>query len=178
MNPNNRVMRAVGYALAAAAIGAMPALAQKDVASCKPLFDAMRKQHQTATHMYTTTAKGGAAPRTMEMISVGNANYLQIRGQWKSSPMSPKEMQEQEDENIRDAKALACKRLRDESVNGVSATAYSMHSDTGFSTEDGQFWVGKSNGLPVKAEYDITIDAGEKTHYVTRYEYAGVKAPI
>jgi hypothetical protein len=92
--------------------------------------------------------------------------------------MSPKDMQAQEEENIRNATAVACKRLRDESANGASATVYSMHSETGFSTEDGQVWVGKSTGLPVKSEYDIRIDTGEKTHYVTRFEYAGVKAPL
>jgi len=41
---------------------------------------------------------------------------------------------------------------------------------------DGQIWISKSKGLPLKDEIDISSD-GFKNHHSTRYEYANVQAP-
>jgi hypothetical protein len=155
-----------------------PALAQKDVASCKPVFDAMAKQLETPTHVYGSEARTGRPPRQIETINIGNVAYLNLGGKWKTSPETPKQTSERETQNIRDAKVVACKRLGDTSVSGVAATTYGLHYDTGFSSADGQIWIARGTGLPLKSENTIKVDEGETMRVSTRYEYTGVRRPL
>jgi len=154
--------------------------AQKDVASCKPVFDAAEKQQATSYHAYTTmpTALPGGKPRQLELIAAGGQNYVLMDGAWKRSPMDQAAMAKQEQENIRDAKALSCHRLREESVGGIPAVVYTEHSENEDTKTDGQVWIATATGLVLRTETDMSMLAGGGTrHMVTQYEYTNVQAP-
>jgi hypothetical protein len=171
------------FALIAALIAAVaphPAHAQKDVASCKPVLDALAKQMATSYHSYMTmpSALPGGKPRQGELIAVGGQHYVLVDGQWHKSPMDQAAMAKQEQENIQNAKALSCHRLRDESVGGVAAVVYAEHSENEDTKGDGQVWVATATGLILRVETDMsTTDGGGKDHMSTRYEYTNVHVP-
>jgi hypothetical protein len=154
--------------------------AQKDVVSCKPVLDAVLKQRATPYHAYMTKAATSAAdkPSQLEMIAAGGQNYILIKGRWSRSPMDQAAMVKQEQENIRDAKAYSCRRLRDESVGGVPAVVYTAHSENEDTKSDAQVWVANGTGLVLRNEMDMTMtDGGGTQHESTRYEYTNVQAP-
>lgn len=156
----------------------VPVRAQKDLASCQPVFDARAKQLRTPTHVYASQTTTGRPERQIETINIDNVAYVNLGGKWKTSPETPKETSDRETQNIRDAKVVLCKRLGDTSVNGVAATMYGLHYDTGFSEGDGQMWIARGSGLPLKSENTIKVDEGETMHLSTRYEYTGVRRPL
>jgi hypothetical protein len=164
---------------AAAAFAPHAVRAQKDVASCKPVLDALEKQYSVPHHLYgtTTTPTPGAKPKPMEMISVGGQNYLLIDGKWRRSQLTPAMAAKQEQENIRDATVYSCRRIRDESVGGVSAVVYSVHSESELANSDGQVWVATGTGLVMRMESDTDTGNPDNTHLALRYEYTNVQAP-
>ena len=84
----------------------------------------------------------------------------------------------QQEENERTVKALSCRYLRDEAVNGEPAAVYVEHSEPEGATSDATTWVSKSRGLPLRLESDI--DAGGKmgkSHRSIRFEYSNVQPP-
>jgi hypothetical protein len=152
---------------------AAPAHAQTSPA-CKPVTDAMLKVATTPHHAATTSSISGA----VEAIVVDDASYIKMKGAWRRSPVTPKQQLEQEQENIKAAKVYTCQLLRTESVNGVSANAYKVHSenpDVGVS--DGTVWVAPSLGLPVRTEEDID-SMGSKMHVSITWDYANIHAPV
>lgn len=171
------------FALIAASLAALAphaVRAQKDVASCKPVFDALAKQMATSYHSYLTmpSALPGGKPRQDELIAVGGQHYILIEGQWKKSPMDQAAMAKQEQENIQNAKALSCHRLRSESVDGVPAVVYAEHSENEDTKTDGQVWVAATTGLILRTETDMgTTDGGRPDHMSSRYDYTNVQAP-
>ena len=155
------------------ALGATcPAAAQ--TAACKPVTDAMLKVATTPRHVVSTDGSP-----TSESIVVDNTTYIQIRGAWRKSSMTPQDQLQQERENIKNAKVYTCTTLRSETVNGIAAGAYKVHSETpDVGTADAILWVGPSLGLPLKTEEDVTPLSGEKIHRVVTWDYAGIHAPI
>ena len=173
--------RLVLIAASIAALVPHAAHAQKDVASCKPVLDAVEKLHTTSYHAYTTEAATlpGGKPRQNELIAVGGQHYILIDGKWKRSPMDQAAMAKQEQENIQNTKALSCHRLREESAGGVSAVVYAEHSENEDTKSDGQVWVATTTGLILRIETDMSMTDGSGTnHWVTRYEYTNVQAPV
>ena len=146
---------------------------------CQLTYDAMSKVMSAATHIYTTMtgAPNSADKHTTETIYTGGTIYVKLGSKWTRSPMTPQQMMQKEEEN-RKASKSSCQYLRDEAVNGEAAAVYSTHSErTDMDIKsDGQIWISKSKGLPLKHEFDIT-SAGSKNHLSTRYEYANVQAP-
>ncbi|HEY0557479.1 MAG TPA: hypothetical protein VGG20_24700 [Thermoanaerobaculia bacterium] len=147
--------------------------------ACKPGLDAILKQIGTPTHIYATEvpAHGGKKPEVRETIYAGGAIYIQIKGQWKRSPISTQDMRKQEEENVRNAKSMSCRYLRDEAVNGESAAVYRAQDVTDVGSSDVTLWVSKRTGLPLRGENDLDTGGGDKMHLSIRYDYAGVKAP-
>lgn len=147
--------------------------------SCQPAFDAMAKAMTIPTHLYSTMTgvPNSADKHTTEVIYIGGANYVKLAGKWERSQMTTQQVMQQEEEN-RKASKSTCKYLRDEAVNGEAAAVYSTHSDRADMgvKSDGQIWISKSKGLPLKIEIDISSD-GSTNHHSTRYEYANVQAP-
>ena len=159
-------------ALAGAWLLPATALAQAN-GSCKPVFDAMLKETVTPHHAVTT--RNGAPAG--ELISTADAMYVQIKGGWNTSPLTPKRLQAQQQENIRNTKTALCTALPDDVVDGKAATVYAAHyeqQDLGAS--DARVWIAKATGLPLRT--DVTLQAGERTLVSTRFDYDHITAPI
>lgn len=153
----------------------MPAAAHAQAATgpCKPVFDAMLKETTTPHHAVTT--RNGAAEG--ETIATADATYVKVRGEWRTSPMTPQQLAAQQQENIRNVTAASCTALPDELIDGKAAVAYQAHyeqKDLGAS--DARIWIAKATGLPIRT--DVSLQAGEKTSVSTRFDYDNVKAPI
>ncbi len=166
-------------AMLCVAISPAVAHAQKDLAACKPVMDAMVKMHSVPSHSFDTSAAlSGKGTETNETITTRDAMYVRIDGRWTRSPITPQHMADQERENIRNAKTYTCKRLHDASVSGVSATVYAVHSESEYGVSDGRLWVARSTGLPVYLLIDLgTGDAGNKRRMAMHFDYAHVRAP-
>ena len=145
---------------------------------CKVVLDANHKTLDTANHMYTDRPGGDGKRTTGEMITVNGERYIQVRGAWRKSPMTVAAQKAQEEENIKDAKVLSCKRVGDDTVNGEAATVYTEHTENEDTKSDGKIWVSKSRGLILKEEIDLDSGDAGKQHVGIRYEYGNVKAPI
>ena len=147
---------------------------------CKPVHDAIDKLSTVSSHAYETQsspAQPGTGATSHEVIRSGGTIYVLMNGKWKKSPMSAADMRAQEEENWKTAKNVSCKHLRDESVKGEPAAVYSTHNENEDTKEDGQVWVSKSKGLPLREEQDVDLGYGEKHHMSIHYEYINVQAP-
>jgi len=171
-----RLLIAAGFTFALLLTGPARLAAQDP---CQATYDAMNKFMSTPTHIYSTMTgvPNGADKHTTEIIYVGGATYIHLSGKWSRSPMTPQQVRKKEEEN-RKASKTTCKYLRDESVNGEAAAVYSTQSERAdmHTKSDGQIWISKSKGLPLKNEIDIASD-GSTNHHSTRYEYANVQVP-
>lgn len=139
--------------------------------TCKTVMDANDKQYTTPVHLYIT--KSGVSS---EGIVASNAMYMKASGKWQRSPFAPKDMLEIRREALKEAKSLDCRHLRDEAVNGEAAAVYSMDTVTDNGHSNGQIWISKSRGLPLKSELDV-MRGSDKKHTSVRYDYTNVQAP-
>ncbi len=155
---------------------AAPLAAQGAGGTCGPVIAADQKEVTTPHHTFATITRGGKS-ETSESITAGDTNYVLLKGQWHRSPLTPQDLLAQKKENVQNAKSYECQLVRDEAVEGAAATVWHVHSvveDVG--TSDGQMWIGKASGLPVKVDVETDGPAG-KMHTVSRVEYANVTAP-
>lgn len=156
-------------------LGAAPLAAQSE---CKPIFEALDKVMGTPTHIYTTTKVSGK-PKTTETIYVDGDIYTNAEGKWTKSTVTTKQMSDVELENRRKT-VYVCSYLKEEPVNGQKAAVYSTHTSqlTGDKT-DGQIWISKDNGLPLRNEVDSVTGGkdSKNSHYSVRYDYKGVVPP-
>ena len=169
--------RLVSAVLIAGVVGAFgwSDSAAAQTAACKPVTDAMLKMVTTPHHTVSTDG----LQTTGETIGIDNALYVRIRGVWRKSPMTPQDQLQQERENITNAKVYTCTELRSETVNGIAATAYRVHSETpDVGTADGTVWIAPSLGLPVKTDEDFTPAGGSKVHHAITWDYTNVHAPV
>jgi hypothetical protein len=158
-----------------ALIGSTPLAAE----GCQPVIDAMSKIYTTPTHLYTTMQGG----HTNEVIYASGVAYDNVRGKWARSPVTLRQVMKMGEENRQNSK-YTCRYLRDESVNGETAALYSAHAERSIPEmssaikSDGQIWISKTKGLPLRHEEDIDDGAGTKMHHSTRYEYTNVRPPV
>lgn len=173
-----RFVSIIGEAIFGLLLIRMAPLAAQD--TCQALYDSMLKVINTPAHIYTTMSMGpnsGGKPQTIETIYAAGAVYTKVGGKWARSTMTPQQVVQQEQENRRNSKTT-CHYLKNESSNGENAAVYSMSSETAGNKSDGQTWISKTNGLPLRQEFDIDIQGlHSKNHYAVRYEYANVQAP-
>ena len=157
--------------------------------NCQPVLDAMSKVLATPTHIYRTTtpasvsgSKSGQGVHS-EVIYVNGASYTKIGGTWRRGAVSVEQVRKLEQDNIRNSN-YRCRYIRDESVDGEPAALYGLKSEREGATSDGQMWISKSRGLPLKHEFDLDSGAGpdkahpNSQHHSVRYEYANVQAPV
>jgi hypothetical protein len=132
-------------------------------ATCKLVYDAIAKGMTTPNHSYmklSLPAVNGGKPADSEIINTGKARYTsRAAGKWASS-MSTQEVLDQMTENRRDNEST-CRLIRDETIDGVSASLYETKEDTELTSK---IWLSKSNGLPVH----VITDSGGM-HSETRY---------
>ncbi len=151
-----------------------------DDAACKPLFDAMTHLFNTPSHQYVTQTSSalGGKPQASEMINTGKAMYVMVDGQWHLSPITAAQMQAQEESNRKSAKVTNCKLVREESVDGVAATLYGSHTETGYGVSDQQIWLAKATGLPLRETIEMTLgEKPDKSHVDVRVVYTAIEAP-
>jgi hypothetical protein len=167
----------IGFTVGLLLTGATQLAAQDN---CQPLYDAMNKVITTPTHIYTTTntaPNSGGKPRTIETIYAAGSTYVNFNGKWTRGP-TPQQVVKQEDENRRNSKA-SCRYLHNESINGETAAVYSTQTETSDQKSDGQMWISKTRGLPLRQELDVdTGDKSGKSHHSVRYEYKNVQPPL
>ena len=167
----------LGVTFGLSLIGA-PRLAAED--NCQPTYDAMSKVMTTPTHIYVTMTavpNNGDKPITAETIYAAGSAYVKVNGKWTRGRMTLQEVMKKEEENRKNSKTT-CRYLKDESVNGEIAAVYNTHSETGDIKSDGQIWISKSKGLPLRQEFDIDSGGpGGKNHQSVRYEYANIQPP-
>jgi negative regulator of sigma E activity len=86
-------------------------------------------------------------------------------------------MLKQEQENIQNAKLYTCKSLPDETVGGVAANVYRVHSETpDVGKSDATIWISKSSGLPLKSDEDLN-DGTSTQHHLIQWSYTDIHAP-
>jgi hypothetical protein len=166
-------MRHLHYASRAGVAGALALFSVTSFASdvgCKPVFDATLRQMQTPYHSHTTMMLvPGEKARLSEQISTGKVLYLLTNGKWAVSRITLQAMHDQELDNIKNSHAV-CSVVRDEPVDGVSATLYKVHEEREGTASDSQLWISKANGLPLRLKMDEpAIDS--------HYSYSDVAAP-
>jgi hypothetical protein len=134
----------------------------------------MNKVFTTPTHLYNTMDGN----RKNEVIYAGGAVYDKLHGKWDRSSVTLQQVMTMEEKNRQNSTTM-CRYLRDEAVEGEMAAVYSTHAERRdpHIKSDGQFWISKTKGLPLRHEEDIDAGDGVKNHLSTRYEYANVQAP-
>ena len=150
-----------------------------DEASCKPVFDAITRLVKTPNHQFLVQSSDapGSTPQAGEMIFTGKTTYILHDGKWQTSTVTPEETLKQDEENRKNSKT-SCHALRDEAVEGVSATVYTLHSESEVGRSDGQIWISKAGALPLRQKIDLSMAGiAEKNHVETRFVYSGVEAP-
>ena len=151
-----------------------------DDVDCKPLFEAMNRLFKTPSHQYLkqTDSRTGDKAVDSEIINTGKAMYVMVGGKWNNSPITAAQLQEQEEQNRRNAKITTCRAVREESFDGVTTKLFSAHTETGYGASDEQLWVAKSNGLPLREIIEMDMgDNGGKSRAEIHVVYSGIEAP-
>jgi hypothetical protein len=182
---------AAGLLICPMGICAVPTMARTGVAAgarsmavsvvdpvCKVVLDANHKTLDTANHLYMDNLHGDGKKVKGELITVNGERYLLMDGKWIKSRMTVADSRAQEEENIKNAKVLSCKRIGDDTVGGEVATIYTEHTENEDTKSDGKIWISKSRGVILKEEIDLDSGDPLKEHIAMRYEYANVKAPV
>jgi hypothetical protein len=136
--------------------------------SCKAVLAAQRQQLSVPVHGHSTMTLVPGKPEPSEEIYTGKAIYVLQAGKWTVSPITSAEMAQELEDNIKNAK-MSCRSVRDETIDGVSTTLYSVHEELNGLVSDSQFWISKATGLPVMLKM-----ATMESHY----SYTNVAAPI
>jgi hypothetical protein len=175
------VLRSVGiWPLAFGLSALMGAIAVSAAdAPCKPVFDAITLLVKTPNHQFFTQSSDapGSLPHAGETISTGKVTYILHDGKWQTSPMTPADTLKRDEENRKNSKTN-CRLLRDATVDGVSTSLYTLHSQSEYGASDGQIWISKTSALPLRQSIDLAVDGTTgKTHIETRFFYSAVTAP-
>jgi hypothetical protein len=136
--------------------------------SCKAVLAAQRQQLSVPVHGHSTMTLIPGKPEPSEEIYTGKTIYVLQAGKWTVSPITLAEMAEQLEDDIKHAK-MSCRLVRDETIDGVSATLYSVPEEISGLVSDSQWWISKATGLPVMLKM-ATIES--------HYSYTNVVAPI
>lgn len=147
--------------------------------SCKPVFDAITRLVRTPNHQYLVQSSDapGSTAQAGEMIFTGKTTYILHDGKWQTSAITPDETLKRDEENRKNSKT-SCRAVRDESVDGVSATLYALRSESEVGKSEGQIWISKASALPLRQKIDLAMTGiTEKNHVETRFVYSGVKPP-
>jgi hypothetical protein len=141
---------------------------------CQTVLDAATKMEQVSYHQYMTITREGAKPIEAESIHIGDAAYVKARKAWQVSPLSPKDVAKQREENIRNSKIFTCRHDRDEEMNGEPASVYETHQENDDIKADAEIWISKKSGLIIK---EIVTHPEEKQSITIRIDYANVQKP-
>jgi hypothetical protein len=152
---------------------AAPSRARGDDASCKAVTEAMMKQLKTA---YRQTITLDGKPAGEKMYTTTAFYYQGKDGHWIRVPMTTQERIDAMHET--GATFSNCKQLREEMVDGQSATVYAVREQTTSPTQsiDTQIWIASASGLALKTEADLERN-GRRMHVSTHFSYDHVQPP-
>jgi hypothetical protein len=156
---------------AALAVTSATAGAAELTGDCKPVWAAMEKTMR-ADHTASTVRDG----TTIQGVTAGGVNYVQIRGTWRKSPMSVQQVIEQQHDNLKDAKEYRCQRIGDSTVDGAPVTLYKTQTVNDSTTGESTIAISRSDGVAVQV--DATIKGDANMHFITHYAYGNVKPPM
>lgn len=142
---------------------------------CQKVLDILHKLSSVPYHSYRVQTLNGK-PSNSEMVFVDGTYYVLINGKWTVSPISAQDMKQLEQNSMKNIQNASCKEVREEAVNGESATVYTSHSESERGTADTQMWISKSRELLLRQDID-SAGSGFKNHSSSRFEYSSVKAP-
>ena len=146
--------------------------------SCQPVFEALTKVATTPSHSFTTsTPVNGGSALESETIFANGQKYIRAGGKWMRLPVTSEEVVEQEKEKEQHGRS-SCQFLHNEPVNNEAAMVYSVHWEYNGVTEDGQIWISKSTGLPLRAEEDFDTKGKFRDHRSARFEYGNIRPPV
>lgn len=170
------------YALPLAAVLALLCAIPASAAdACGAVNDALIKLMQTPNHSFTESSGAIASgqTRTSERIATTSAAYIQVRGKWLRSTMTPAEELQMQKDAVKDRKSGTCQYVRDENIEGEAAALYSTHKEDDAGKSDTRIWVSRKRGLPLRQVVHLAAGGGKmgESQMTTRYEYANVKAP-
>jgi hypothetical protein len=179
----NRTSNSTLLGLAATAVTISFSLPAPAANPCQPVFDALDKVTLTPRHTYSTITAvfTHGQPRASETIVANGKVYIRVDGKWRPGLTSLQEMREQQIEQIENrlhAKG-ACQFVGSEMVGAEAAVVYSTHTEGEDAKEDGQIWISKTTGLPLRDEQDIDVGgAAGKEHTSTRFKYGSIQPPM
>jgi len=142
---------------------------------CQKVVDILHKLSSVPYHSYTLQTLNGKTSN-MEMVFVGDTYYALFNGKWALSPITAEDMKQMEQRNMKSIQNSSCQEVREEAVNGESATVYTSHSQSEKGTVDTQMWISESRALLLRQDIDLA-GTGFKNHSSSRFEYTNVKAP-
>ena len=147
--------------------------------ACQVLWDASQKSFTPPFHFYFVHTGPDGKTTTMESIYVDGTAYTLIRGKWFRMPVSSDDdTKALMEKDLKNTKNVSCHVVRDENVNGESATLYSVHSETERGIHDSQIWISRSKGLLLREETDAQLPGKSgKEHVSLRLDYNNVQAP-
>lgn len=146
--------------------------------ACKVALDAVMRVLETPNHQFMTRTEGAeGTPRHSEIINTGIAMYVEAGGKWRTSPMTPKAMQDLMTENQKLAKVTTCSLVREETLVGTSVGVYTIHNETAAGTSDSTLWISTADGLPLKQQIDMTTGNHQTSHSEVKFVYTDVKPP-
>ncbi len=147
--------------------------------ACAQLMAAMQKLAITPNHQFMIrTAAFDKGQKLSEVIITDTTMYLQVAGKWQSRPYDPKKSV-QDLTAVGDTPGLTCLVASDETIDGQSASLIrSQQRQEDGDTVDGQMWISKSTGLPLRQIIDMDVGGTlGKSHMKERFEYTQVQAP-
>jgi len=145
-------------------------------ADCKPVIDAVSKIDSVPSHAYNTTIRAGST-KLSEVIHTANSAYVLVDGKWNTIPTSPGQAAKQIQENLKNAKSVSCRLVKNETIDGQSAALYETLVGDGADHSTNLMWISKSTGLPVHQKIQVNPDGTDKVEYEIRFEYTNVQAP-
>ena len=153
--------------LAATALGfCLAAPAHAD--DCAPVKAAMLQAVRTPHTIAIGRIKDGK-PVTNQMIQTKDAKYVEVKGKWHILPVSEDDFREME-KSLNES-TLTCTRVGRETVDGTTATVYTVHIKNDDAESDAKLWLG-ADGLPLKSESNHD---GRVTSSI--YDFAHADAP-
>jgi glycerol kinase len=141
--------------------------------ACQAVYDAMRKAASTPSHMVLMTD----GKIEGEEITIDNVIYLKVRGQWTKSPMTTRDILEQEQRDINKITVSTCTALPAAAINGIAVDVYHTRHDTKDNgSGEATYWIAKATGLPLRT--DIGEVASHRVAMSMRFDYDNIKAPM
>jgi hypothetical protein len=147
-------------------------------ADCKAVIDAVIKQAGVPVHQKVTIESAQAPGRKIEseVIRIGDALYMQMRGHWMKRPYDAAKAMADAQEAMRKS-SHTCSLVRREAIDGQAADLYKVHTEGPEGVTDGEVWISAASGLPLRQRTEMSAQGLSKSRHEVVFDYANVKAP-